>query len=89
MREDGIRFHARLESVSVEETEGDSRQLPTARIDISDRKQAEEDLRKSEEQFRRLTEAAFEAIAIHEKGVLLRANEQYYKMFGYKPDELL
>jgi PAS domain S-box-containing protein len=89
VREDGTRFHARLESVSVEETEGDSRQLRTAIIDISDRKQAEEALRESEEQFRRLTEAAFEAIAIHAKGVLLSANEQYYRMFGYKPDDLL
>jgi PAS domain S-box-containing protein len=55
----------------------------------SPRKQVEEDLLESEELFRLLSEAAFEAIAIHEEGVLLNANDQYFKMFGYEPDEAL
>jgi PAS domain S-box-containing protein len=55
----------------------------------AERKQAEEALRDSEERFRRLSEAAFEAIAIHEGGVVLSANDQFFEMFGYEPDELL
>jgi len=46
-------------------------------------------LRESEERFRFLSEVAFEGIAIHDQGVLLRANEQYFRMFGYEPRELL
>jgi PAS domain S-box-containing protein len=42
-----------------------------------------------EEELRVLHEAAFEGIMIHEKGTLLEANEQYYKLFGYEPGELL
>ena len=57
--------------------------------DITEHKLAEENLYMSEELFRLLSEAAFEAIAIHEEGVLLNANAQYFKMFGYKPNEAL
>ena len=51
-------------------------------------KLAEQALRESEERFRHLSEAAFEAIVIHKEGVIFQANEQYYKLFGYKPEEL-
>jgi len=57
--------------------------------DITDLKQVEEELRKSEERFRLLSEATFEAIGIHDEGVLIEANEQLYDMFGYEPNELL
>ncbi|MFZ1980079.1 MAG: PAS domain S-box protein, partial [Smithella sp.] len=57
--------------------------------DITEQKKAEEDLHVSEERFRLLSEASFEAIAIHEEGVLLNANDQYFKMFGYEPGEAL
>jgi len=58
-------------------------------IDINDRKLAEEALRESEERFRLLSESAFEAIVIHEEGILIEANARFFKMFGYKPHELL
>lgn len=53
------------------------------------RQKAEEALRDSEERLRCLSEATFEGIVIHEKGVVLRANDQFFEMFGYKPDELI
>jgi PAS domain S-box-containing protein len=46
-------------------------------------------LRESEQRFRQLSEASFEAVVIHDNGVIIEANDQYYKMFGYLPDELV
>lgn len=57
-------------------------------IPITDRKNAEEALRESEEKFRRLSDAAEEGIAIHENGVILEANEAFCRMFGYDLTEL-
>ena len=51
-------------------------------------KLAEQSLLESEERFRHLSEAAFEAIVIHKEGVILQANDQYYELFGYEPEEL-
>jgi PAS domain S-box-containing protein len=45
-------------------------------------------LQESEERFRKLAEGSFEAIVLHEKGVIFDANKQYYEMFGYNPEEL-
>jgi two-component system sensor histidine kinase/response regulator len=56
--------------------------------DISDRKRAEEALRESEERFHILAKASFEGIVIHNNGKILLANDLYYKLFGYEPDEL-
>lgn len=53
-----------------------------------ERKRAEMSLRESEQRFRQLSEATFEAIVIHAEGVIIEANDQYYKMFGYSPEEL-
>ncbi len=55
----------------------------------ADRKRTEDDLSESEERFRQLAEASFEGIGIHEGGVLLEANNQYFEMFGYEKEELL
>ncbi len=57
--------------------------------DVAEQQLAEELLHESEERFRLLSEAAFEAIIIHKDGVLLKANDQFFNMFGYKPKELL
>ncbi|MCP5052394.1 MAG: PAS domain S-box protein [bacterium] len=52
-------------------------------------KAAEEGRKNVEEELRVLNEAASEGIMVHEKGILLKANHQYFKMFGYQPDELI
>ena len=43
----------------------------------------------SQHRFKQLSEASFEAIAYHKDGILRKANEQYFNMFGYDPDELI
>lgn len=50
---------------------------------------ADDERKRVADELRVLHEAASEGIMIHEKGVLLKANDQYFKMFGYDPHELL
>ncbi|MDB6109568.1 MAG: hypothetical protein JWR69_1318 [Pedosphaera sp.] len=56
---------------------------------VTERKRAEEALRQSEERYRALAEATFDAVVIHEKGVALDVNHSICEMFGYEPEELL
>jgi PAS domain S-box-containing protein len=47
-------------------------------------------LRESEDRFHRLSDSAFEGIAIHESGVLLDCNQRFALVFGYaSPEELI
>jgi len=55
--------------------------------DVTAQKRAEEALRESEERFRQLWEATFEAIAIHDKGTIIEANTAFAEMFGYPASE--
>jgi PAS domain S-box-containing protein len=57
--------------------------------DITERKKAEEALQESEQRFRGLSEATFEAIAIHDKGKILDVNQTFAKMFGYELSEVI
>lgn len=57
--------------------------------DITERRQAEETLRESELRYKLVTEATFDAIALHDNGVLLEVNTGLERMFGYQPGELL
>ncbi|MGD8382993.1 MAG: PAS domain S-box protein, partial [Syntrophobacterales bacterium] len=86
-RKDGSVLDVLLCSSAVDPDDLSKGAIFTA-MDISERKLAEEALRESEERFRRLSGATFEAIVIHDEEVILQANDQYYKMFGYEPEEL-
>jgi len=67
---------------------GQDRVLAISR-DITERKQAEEALRDSEQQFRTLSEASFEGIVIHDKGRILEGNRALATMFGYEVSEVI
>jgi two-component system cell cycle sensor histidine kinase/response regulator CckA len=57
--------------------------------DITERKISEQELRESEDRFRRLSDAAAEGILIHNGGVVVDANEAFVRMFGYELSELV
>ncbi len=57
-------------------------------LDITDRKEAEQKLRDSEERFRGLSEAAFEAIAVQEAGRVVDVNHAFSELTGYSWHEL-
>lgn len=52
-------------------------------------KELEKALRSSEERFKTLAEASWEGIVIHDRGILLEANQQFFNIFGYQKEELL
>ncbi len=52
-------------------------------------KQLEKALRASDERFKILADASWEGIAIHDNGILIEANQQFFTLFGYEENELL
>jgi PAS domain S-box-containing protein len=57
--------------------------------DVTERQRAEEQMLETEERFRKLAEATFEAVAIHEQGKILLANQACATLFRYEPRELI
>jgi PAS domain S-box-containing protein len=58
--------------------------------DLTDKKKAEEALKKSEEQYRRIVETTSEGICVLDKGWRITlVNNQIEKMFGYKQVEMI
>ena len=60
-----------------------------ARFEELERRRGEEELRESEERFRRLSEASIEGIVIHDHGVVLDVSNRFASMFGYEVHELV
>ena len=56
--------------------------------DISERKRAEEALRKSEERYSSIVQNSLNAIIIYRQEEILFANEPFFNIFGYGPKEL-
>ena len=59
-------------------------------VDITERKKAEDELRKSEEKFRRIVETAGEGfILMNEELAIVAVNDAYCRMLGYSREELI
>jgi len=70
-------------------TMGGRKYLLETFVDITDRKQAEEALRESEERYRTLVEESFDGIFIQKGPKIIFANQRLYEMLGYEEGELL
>jgi len=57
--------------------------------DVTERRRAEQDIRESEERFRRLAEAVPQGIMVHFEGRILEANGNLGKLFGQPTDWLI
>ncbi|MEP6732611.1 MAG: ATP-binding protein [bacterium] len=53
------------------------------------RQRTEARLLESEERFRQLSDAAAEGVVIHDRGVVLAANQSLARMFGFEIDEMI
>ncbi len=57
--------------------------------DDTDRVRAENALRESEDRFRRLADATFEGIVVSDGGTIIDCNEQYARLLGLTPKEVI
>jgi PAS domain S-box-containing protein len=88
-RRDGTTIHVRESANVIRAPDGAVLYYDGVMEDISERKQAEQALRESEERFRNLTAAAFEGIVITENGRVIDINDQALRMLGYERAEML
>lgn len=58
-------------------------------LDITDSYAATDELNQSEDRFKKMSEAAFEAISVHENGTILEVNDAFLEMFGYDRAEVV
>ena len=47
------------------------------------------ELNDSEKRFKTLTEASWEGVIVHNKGLIIEGNQQFFDMFGYRREELI
>jgi PAS domain S-box-containing protein len=86
---DGTVRHLRAYGMVVRDATGKPLRMIGTNFDITERKQAEEALKESEERFSRLAQASFEGVAIHDKGLILDANQAMADLFGYELSEFI
>ena len=89
VRKDGGTFYAEAQSRHVRL--GDRTLRMTALRDVTERRQAEQALRESEEKFSKAFRASPDGLAISdlETGGFIEVNEGYCKLYGYRREELL
>ena len=88
VRPDGTHYFVMLSS-TLTEFEGQAAHL-TNLYDITDRKQAEESLRESEERIRAIVDNVVDAIiTIDDSGIILSTNHAAERIFGYLEGELI
>jgi PAS domain S-box-containing protein len=88
LRKDGSAFYANVSVSPVQNAEGLVIGFISVSRDISDKKQAEEELLAREKQFRKLLKLNPEPIALHKDGIIKFVNDACCQLFGgASPDE--
>jgi sigma-B regulation protein RsbU (phosphoserine phosphatase) len=74
----------------VRDADGNKTHNQGVLVDITERKLAEEELRKSEEKFRRIVETAGEGFLLMDENLrIVDVNDAYCKLLGYSREELI
>jgi two-component system, cell cycle sensor histidine kinase and response regulator CckA len=88
-RTDGGRFWVLMDARAVRDAEGKPLYYEVTIQDITSRKKAEEALRKSEEQYRRIVETTAEGICVVDQDrSITYVNRRCSEMFGYSLEEM-
>ena len=87
LRQDGSEFPLDVTTARVVVADGPL--LIAFVSDVSEREDALQALRASEERFRALSGAAFEGVAVHQDGKIVLANEAGAAMFGFDPASIV
>ncbi len=89
-RKDGTKFWVSLNTRRVSGPDGQTLFYTGFMEDITERKRAEEAIRKSEAKYRSLYESMMDGfVLVSMDGLIREYNESYRKMTGYAPEELL
>ena len=90
-REDGSTFFVRIKASPVLDREGEPAGFIEVTEDVTERKQAENALRESEERYRRLFEVESDAVLLVDCGTdrFFDANAAAVKLYGYSREEFL
>ena len=88
IRKDGTIFPVSINGWLIKDDLGKPAGMWAFVRDITNQKKVHDDLKASEQRFRRLSEASFEAIAVHKDGKIIDVNQKFIDMLGYTFDEL-
>lgn len=87
-RKDGSYFYVRDYGVFLPGPDGSAIRMLGTMSDITEQKQAEQQLHDSEQRFRALAEATREGVIIHDQGLIMDANPAMSDLFGYAMAEV-
>ncbi len=88
-RKNGTIFPIELRTVLLRDEEGKPKSMWAIIRDITERKQAEEKIQKSEEKYRKLHHSMMDGFSnIDMKGHFIEFNESFLSMLDYSPEEL-
>ncbi len=90
-KQDGTHFHAQLQSIGVQEENGEFSRCRTIVTDISERKRAEKVLRESEKRFKSMFQLhdAVMLLIEPETGQIIDANLSAQRFYGYQVPEII